>query len=287
MDRYWISSSTSNFNNTANWSNTSGGSGGYSVPGTDSTAHYDGNGIGSCYFDIPVNVAGLQLLSGYTGTVDQSGLYTSINGSSSFNAGTFYGNYANIQCSGPLTLNGGTLIGTDGTLSILSSFTRTSGTFTANNGIVSLDASGAYISVASDSSFSTLQCNAVDARINGYISVLNLVLTSGSLGKISDATVYAKANVYCAPDYNSWGLDNNIPMIMDGTGLQKIYNTSGGVLPSLFINKEDTTQVVCEGTGPLQVRGDFCIKDGTFNSNGLDIWVGLRNFSDKSRAIFV
>ena len=66
---YWIAPTTANWSDSANWSLTSGGSGGATVPGVDGTAIFDTSGAGSCVFDTPVSVqTGTLNLSGYHGT---------------------------------------------------------------------------------------------------------------------------------------------------------------------------------------------------------------------------
>lgn len=68
--RYWIASTASTWNSTANWSATSGGSGGSSVPtGTDDVT-FDGNGTGNCTCDVAITTDALTVLSGYFGTID-------------------------------------------------------------------------------------------------------------------------------------------------------------------------------------------------------------------------
>ena len=70
--RYWVASSTSNWNNTANWSTTSGGAGGASVPTVGDFVYFNANGLGNCNIDIGVAIDGIQI-SGYTGTIDLNG----------------------------------------------------------------------------------------------------------------------------------------------------------------------------------------------------------------------
>ena len=66
-NRYWVASFAGTWNDTFNWSTTSGGFGGASVPGASDTAIFDGNGIGKCTLDMNVTVDYLDLTSGYTG----------------------------------------------------------------------------------------------------------------------------------------------------------------------------------------------------------------------------
>ncbi len=64
-NRYWVASTAGNWSDTANWSATSGGSGGASVPGPGDTAYFDGNGLGNCTLDVAINVSSLRIGSGY------------------------------------------------------------------------------------------------------------------------------------------------------------------------------------------------------------------------------
>lgn len=66
-NRYWVAATASNWNNTANWSTSSGGSSGASVPGASDTAIFNSNGIGKCTLDMSITVATLTLGGGYTG----------------------------------------------------------------------------------------------------------------------------------------------------------------------------------------------------------------------------
>ena len=88
-DRFWISGTASNWNNTANWSTTSGGAGGASVPGAADVALFDGNGLGNCAIDIAPTISGMNI-NGYSGTIDLSGQNFVINGTSNliFASGT-------------------------------------------------------------------------------------------------------------------------------------------------------------------------------------------------------
>jgi hypothetical protein len=64
---YWVADSSANWNDTANWSTSSGGPGGSSVPSTDSTVIFDDLGLGPCILDSTPQIA-YMILNGYTGT---------------------------------------------------------------------------------------------------------------------------------------------------------------------------------------------------------------------------
>ena len=68
--RYWVASSAGTWNDTSNWSASSGGSSGASVPGASDDVFFDGNGTGDCTLNINASVASLNAQSGYTGAID-------------------------------------------------------------------------------------------------------------------------------------------------------------------------------------------------------------------------
>src|ERR1700733_13907090 len=98
--RFWISAISSNWNNTANWSTTSGGAGGASVPGIGDDVNFDNLGLGSCTIDIPVSLKTITVTSLYTGTISQGTNSVSTVGAASFSGGTFTGGSANITIGG-------------------------------------------------------------------------------------------------------------------------------------------------------------------------------------------
>jgi hypothetical protein len=94
-------------------------------------------------------------------------------------------------------------------------------------------------------------------------------------GIIQDATVYISQDMSCVSSHNQWSALNNSLLIMEGSGQQNLYAEVGGVIPYLTINKSDNTQVFCYGNSPITILNDFIIQDGTFNTNGLDLQVGI------------
>lgn len=114
-DRYWIASSAANWDNSANWSTTSGGSGGASVPGNGDTAIFDSNGLGDCTIsNNTFNASAVNMKSGYTGTFSP-GFETVINGDLIINGGTLDNSQGKIRVEGPSIEigSGATLVGDD------------------------------------------------------------------------------------------------------------------------------------------------------------------------------
>lgn len=87
QNRFWVAASASNWNNTANWSTTSGGPGGASVPGATEVAVFNANGLGTCNLDIAPTVAGMTV-NGYTGTINFQGNNLTTTGTNQFATGT-------------------------------------------------------------------------------------------------------------------------------------------------------------------------------------------------------
>ena len=79
----------------------------------------------------------------------------------------------------------------------------------------------------------------------------------------------------CASSHNQWSTLNNSLLIMNGSEQQKVYSEVGGVIPALKVEKTDFNQVLCYGDSPIIIKDYFLLQDGTFNTNGLDIQVGI------------
>jgi hypothetical protein len=70
-DRYWVASSAGNWNSSANWSETSGGAGGATVPESGDSAFFDAGGSGNCTIAVNVAVDRITVAAAYTGVVVQ------------------------------------------------------------------------------------------------------------------------------------------------------------------------------------------------------------------------
>ena len=94
--RFWIATGPASWNNGANWSAFSGGTGGAGVPGVNDVAFFDAAANGDCTINGAVNVSGI-LMSGYTGNLIQNNFAITV-GASGYaqNTGTFTGSGAVI-----------------------------------------------------------------------------------------------------------------------------------------------------------------------------------------------
>ena len=139
LSRFWVSSGNTSWNNTANWSATSGGAGGQSVPGTSDAVTFNGSSVVSCALDANVSVTSFTIASGYSGTITQN-TGTTITTSSLFSqaAGTFTGGNSSITIGNGFTQTSGTFTSTSGTFYISGAWTKSqsAGTFNHNSGTV-------------------------------------------------------------------------------------------------------------------------------------------------------
>lgn len=110
-DRYWVSGGTGNYNSTTNWSATSGGASGASVPTTVDNAFFNASsGVGTVTITLGSNCANLNL-TGFTGNLSFANDLT-VNGIV-LNLGT--GGYT-VSGASNLVLAGGMTITTNGTI---------------------------------------------------------------------------------------------------------------------------------------------------------------------------
>ncbi len=109
--RYWIATTASNWNNTANWSTSATGSGGSSVPGSGDQVFFTANRQGNCNLDVTPTVNGISV-SSYTSTIDLAGNTLTTTGTNTFAAGTI----TDSGGGGALQINGTSTTTFSGTL---------------------------------------------------------------------------------------------------------------------------------------------------------------------------
>jgi hypothetical protein len=117
FDYFSYSNSNSSWNNTANWSATSGGAGGASVPTASDIAIFDGasGSNGSCLLTAGSSVGGIQITSNYSGNFDLEGFTLDIGSTgASIAGGGITGNGSTITIDGDVSFNGGTFSNASG-----------------------------------------------------------------------------------------------------------------------------------------------------------------------------
>jgi hypothetical protein len=105
------SNTIKSWTNASNWSATSGGPGGASVPGVNDHAIFDGASgkHGLCFLAAPVTINNLTM-NGYTGTIDLRGYSITVNGTGAFGSGnitvTGGGTSLTLNTTGTTTFDG-------------------------------------------------------------------------------------------------------------------------------------------------------------------------------------
>lgn len=261
-NRYWIASSTANWNSTTNWSTTSGGAGGASVPGSSDRAIFDGNGLGRCNINANASVLHFDVRNGYTDSIVQQNSYTvtvASNGSFAVSGGIFIGGNSNITISGTFTLDSNALFtSTSATLAIRDAVTIDDGDdFTHNNGLFSLTslAAGSVITVDFDTITlydfkinNTSGAKKITFGSDNEITVNNNLSLNGNTTSNYDITlfsgkIFCKKNIYVAYKKSTIHGQGTTEIVLDGTGTQTIDGTGNvnGALFGITINKSSDT----------------------------------------------
>jgi hypothetical protein len=220
--RYWTGAvnggtGTWDASNTANWSTTSGGAGGASVPGVADTAIFDANsGAGVCTLGASVSLASMNITA-YTGTLDFSTSTISLVGTSGtvFAGGTGYtlagGKNVLFTGGGALTR---TITGGNPTIGNAINIAITSGTGTAtlSGRHGSLDFTG-FTGTLGTSSFNVYGNLTLNA-------VMTVAPTANSIGLFASGTtktvvtngVTIDRGLYLDATGSTWTLGDNLTM---------------------------------------------------------------------------
>ena len=249
-DRYWVAGGTGNYNSTTNWSATSGGASGASVPTSADNVFFNGSsGAGTATINVASNCANLNL-TGFTGTLAftntlqvngtvlnlGTGGYT-VTGASELRLstamtitsnGTTYA--GNVTFSGVVTYTLADNMSVSGTVSFSSAGTQTlnsnsfniGGSLThSNTGIVTgttsfiLNGTGTWSGVANSSIRNNLTINTagtITIGSNIYYNTGTLTYTSGTV-----VTTGSTLNIGAATTLNTNGITwNNITTSFTG-----------------------------------------------------------------------
>lgn len=271
--RYWIAGSAAYWNNTANWSTSSGGGSGASVPGASDTAYFDGNGTGNDTFDINVSVRRIDVAAGYSGTIVQGNKTLTLGtGGGVFSGGTFAGGSAAISTSAAITISGCAFTSTSGTLTTGSNFTVSSGSFTHNSGKISFNASLTLtISRTGGVSFNNLDFVPTAAASTFTVTSTTTINVGGTLtiggtktSTFSGGTMNIQGNVTTASSTIAGG-GGTTTFNFNGTGSQSLTGHATSVfgrVPSITVNKASGTLSL---SAIIATGGNWTHTTGTVN----------------------
>ncbi len=253
-NRYWVGTAGGNTNDTANWSSTDPTSctgGGASVPGPSDIAIFDADCDNSATINANLDVVGININTGYTGTITQNtGITVTVGTSNYIQAdGTFSGGNSAIDINGDFTISGGSFTSTSGTMTISGSFTKSgSPTFVANGGTVTFDGS-------------TVANSSIDASgVTFNKIVINRTVVSGAsplLTIVSGTTV---------------PLGDTATLTLDNTGDGGYNLTNNGTI------------TLGTGTWTVNIRGTLT-NAGTISGNSLSAWDMNGNFTNSGSGV--
>ncbi len=256
----WKANSNSNWNSPSNWQ-------GGPVPTFGDIAVFDATSAFNCNIDANVNVAGIQINAGYTGTITQNG-YTITCGASGFtqSTGTFTGGTAAITGNGAFNLSGGIFTSTSGVFTQTSTFTNSGGTFNHNNGSVVFSGG---LTITGSTTFYDLSFtgSGVTYTIGSSTTLTanNTFNTTGaSYATLSGGTIDVKGNINVN---NTYAANNNhsTSVTITGTGSQTFtgaITAYQGRFPSVTINKASGTLYLKNN---ITFEGNFTYTTGTID----------------------
>lgn len=256
-NRYWVGvSATDNWNDTANWSTSSGGGGGASIPGSSDIAIFDSGNTNNCDIDTSVDVDGLELQSGYTGTVDCQANAVTID-------------------SFKLQDASATFVASSGTTVIVDLFDYDAGTFTHNSGRLKFQKSGDMdIQLDADVTFYDFELNNThDGGDLIHAGSGNPVISNqfiGTDGRVYDGTYQFTGSgtvVSLASAFGGFSSSHRARFEFIGSNNQTVTGTtlSTGILPRIKVNKTG---------GTLTFDNDFACTGWEFLASG----GGVNNF---------
>lgn len=300
-DRYWVGGSDgANTNDTSNWATSAGAcgvGGGASVPGSSDNAIFTSSCTNGATLNANLNVYGLTIQSGYSGTITQGSGITLTTGSGNYTQadGVFSGSNASITHSQDFILNGGTFTSTSGTMVFQRDFHVTSGTFNHNSGNVTLSGSVAGADLACNNiTFNTFTLNkdGHDAVIGSdcilpiagtnptiKVGVINTIYNNGTININGNLTITGRQYVQNAGavlNISGTDITSNILTLNGGSitgnvdtiNLHGDLNNSGNVLP-------DGLTLSMTGSGGISLScGDVTWGSVIINKSGNGLTIG-------------
>lgn len=294
-NRFWIANASSNWNNPANWSNVSGGAGGFSVPGVNDNVTFNNQGRGNCTINAAVNITSLTVTAGYTGTIIQGANTIAISNTADFDGGIFTGGTASMTVGGNFTLAGTNFTSTTVALALGGNVSFTSGVFTHNNGTVRFDASGTNTISSASGTMNLFNVEFLALANQTYTIaaattiVANGVLTFSGTNRIrlNTGNINANGNIVLTNTATTGGgtatinITGSANVVLDGT----LIAAGRNLLPFININKTGGTLTL---KGNISARRSWTHTGGTVDAttfNSTVIFGGGNNLTITSNGM--
>ena len=264
---FWVGTSGGSTNSASNWSGTSGGAGGAGIPGTNDVAIFDSGDTDNAAVDALFTVGGLDIRSGYTGTItpsanmDINGTFIMANGVINFSA-----NNNNLNISGNVTKTGGTFTAGTGSTTLDGSLTLNVNSGT-NLGDVTVNGTP-NVAVTLLSDFETddliiangdsLVTDGYEITVNGDVDLDGVLTATNGTDGNSTITVSGSWD-----STNGTFTSTNSTLVFDATSSKNI-TSQGESFDNVTFNGSGGSWVLQDA---FDADGDLTITDGTFDVN--------------------
>jgi hypothetical protein len=274
---------TNNWSEAANWCNNT-------LPTSGEIARFDGASSKDVTIDAGISVLGIQINSGYTGTMTQASGVDIAVGSSGFvqSVGMFVGDSGNVTINGTFALSGGSFTAPTGALSVVR-FNTTGGAFTHNGGTVVFTGSSVdnFVNISP-----TLNHLIVNKDNNAFFTLFNGELTVTGTLTLADGRylfggmIAAQGAVSVGPNFDGGGG----PLSITGSAPRTITLAAGTQLLPTMLNAPNVT-VETSGSGTLNWQS-LTLQAGTINQGAVNFAFSSAytqsggTFNGSSNAIF-
>ena len=226
---------TNNWSEPANWS-------GNTVPQTGDIAVFDGTNSKNATIDAAFTVSGIQIGSGYAGTITHApGNALVVNGNLIQNGGAFTGSTADIDINGQLDITGGTFTASNGTTFVEKLTRSVSGAFQHNSGTVVLDGNTSVDHSLGGITFNNLtfdKTGGASSFPNGTLTVLGLLVLND--GAVEFGNINAQGNVVVASTFDG----GHTSLSFTGTSDQTFTDNGGTNLTGVWtIDKHNASNI--------------------------------------------
>jgi len=231
-NRYWVNGGTGNWNSTTNWSATSGGASGASVPGTSDDVTFDGAGNSASLMTVGYTINSLTVTSGYTSTLTFTTTTVNVNG--------------NVSLGSAMTLTG------TGTLRV-GYVSNTSVTLNTNGTVIGCNLTIGHASGTNGVTV-TLQENALVTGTFTFGQGSNtgdVIINGFNIECRGDVTNSAASSTRISRGTTTFSITGSSSQQLSGTGTFRnnvTINKSGGTLTITSLNYNTGTFAYTAGT---------------------------------------
>jgi hypothetical protein len=241
--RYWVGGHPTNNNwnqtgsGTTNWSATSGGAAGASVPGSTDDVTFDVNGNSTSTLSAIITIQSLTITSGYTSTITHN---------------------ATLTVTGNVTLGANYTIAGTGALTISSTSTMTSNGKTWPN---NMTLSTSTTKTLADSWSVTGSLTVTGGNITLNKTASETLTVAGGITSITTAVILGTAKIILTGGTWSWGTGSN--------GISNDLDIQGNVTVSGTVRKSTGVLTYVSGTVTTTSSTLSLVGSQTLNTNGI------------------